>query len=50
MVTARSSRMSRMYEPGRWINRVSLTPFMMVVAARDTMAAPADVALAAYER
>jgi hypothetical protein len=39
-----------MYEPGRWINRVSLTPFMMVVAARDTMAAPADVALAAYER
>jgi fermentation-respiration switch protein FrsA (DUF1100 family) len=49
MVTARSSRMSRMYEPGRWINRVSLTPLMMVVAARDTMA-PVDVALAAYER
>jgi fermentation-respiration switch protein FrsA (DUF1100 family) len=38
-----------MYEPGLWIDRVSPTPLLMVVALNDTVTV-ADLALAAYER
>ena len=48
-VTIRSSRWGRMYEPGQWIERVSPTPILLVVA-RDDKLTPADLALAAYER
>jgi cephalosporin-C deacetylase-like acetyl esterase len=48
-VTVRSTRAARMYEPGAWIDRVSPTPLLMVVALEDTIAV-ADLALAAYER
>jgi len=49
MVTIRSTRAARMYEPGVWIGRVSPTPLLMVVALNDTVTV-ADLALAAYER
>jgi fermentation-respiration switch protein FrsA (DUF1100 family) len=49
MVTLRSTRAARMYEPGVWIGRVSPTPLLMVVARNDTITL-ADLALAAYER
>lgn len=48
-VTLRSSRWARMYEPGIWIDRVSPTPLLMVVAEQDTVAVT-DLALKAYER
>lgn len=48
-VTIRSTRAARMYEPGVWIDRVSPTPLLMVVALGDTVTV-ADLALAAYER
>jgi cephalosporin-C deacetylase-like acetyl esterase len=48
-VTIRSTRAARMYEPGVWIDRVSPTPLLMVVALNDTVTV-ADLALAAYER
>jgi uncharacterized protein len=48
-ITIESSRRARMYEPGRWIDRVSPTPMLMVVARHDTTT-PTDLALAAYER
>lgn len=48
-VTVRSTRMSRMYEPGTWITRVSPTPLLMVVALNDTVTVT-DLALAAYEK
>jgi fermentation-respiration switch protein FrsA (DUF1100 family) len=48
-VTVRSTRASRMYEPGHWISRVSPTPLLMVVATRDTITLT-DLELAAYER
>jgi cephalosporin-C deacetylase-like acetyl esterase len=48
-VTVRSTRAARMYEPGVWIDRVSPTPLLMVVALHDTIALT-DLALAAYER
>jgi len=48
-VTVRSTRAARMYEPGHWIARVSPTPLLMVVAARDTITLT-DLELAAYER
>lgn len=48
-VTVRSTRAARMYEPGAWITRVSPTPLLMVVAAKDTITVT-DLALAAYER
>ena len=34
-VTARSTRLARMYEPGAWVSRVSPTPMLMVVASHD---------------
>jgi hypothetical protein len=48
-VTVRSTRAARMYEPGVWVDRVSPTPLLMVVALGDTVTV-ADLALAAYER
>jgi fermentation-respiration switch protein FrsA (DUF1100 family) len=48
-LTVQSTRRSRMYEPGRWIDRVSPTPLLMVAVTHDTIA-PTDLALAAYER
>ncbi len=48
-VTLRSTRWARMYQPGLFVDRVSPTPLMMVVAEKDTTAAT-DLALRAYER
>ncbi len=48
-VTVRSTRASRMYEPGGWITRVSPTPLLMIVAHNDTITVT-DLALAAFER
>ena len=48
-VTVRSTRWTRMYAPGEYIERVSPTPLLMVVANRDNTA-PTDLALKAYER
>jgi fermentation-respiration switch protein FrsA (DUF1100 family) len=48
-VTVRSTRAARMYEPGIWVNRVSPTPLLMVVALNDTVTVT-DLALSAYER
>ncbi|TWD17472.1 hypothetical protein FB570_11185 [Streptomyces sp. T12] len=48
-LTLRSSRNSRMYEPGVYIDKVSPTPLLMIVGTHDTMT-PTDIALAAYER
>jgi fermentation-respiration switch protein FrsA (DUF1100 family) len=48
-VTARSTRLARMYEPGAWISRVSPTPLLMVVASHDAITLT-DVALGAYEQ
>lgn len=48
-VTVRSTRAARMYEPGIWVDRVSPTPLLMVVALDDTVTVT-DMALAAYER
>ena len=47
--TLRSTRWARMYEPGPWVERVSPTPLLMVVATSDTVAVT-DLALKAYER
>lgn len=47
--TLRSTRWARMYEPGIWVERVSPTPLLMVVARNDTVAVT-DLALKAYER
>jgi len=48
-ITLRSTRRAQMYEPGVWIERVSPTPLLMIVGARDTTT-PTELALAAYER
>ncbi len=48
-VTVRSTRWFRMYAPGGFIERVSPTPLLMVVARQDHVA-PTDMALRAYER
>jgi dienelactone hydrolase len=48
-ITLRSILNARMYEPGHWVDRVSPTPLLMVVAKDDTIA-PTDLALAAYEK
>ncbi|MEX3813927.1 alpha/beta hydrolase [Paraburkholderia sp. BR13439] len=48
-ITLRSILNARMYEPGHWIDRISPTPLLMVVAKDDTIA-PTDLALAAYEK
>jgi fermentation-respiration switch protein FrsA (DUF1100 family) len=47
-VTVRSTRWSRMYAPGDFIDRVSPTPLLMVVADHDSVVGT-DLALAAYE-
>ncbi len=49
VVTVRSTRAARMYEPGIWLPRVSPTPLLLVVALNDTITVT-DLALAAYER
>jgi uncharacterized protein len=48
VVTLRSTRAARTYEPGTWIARVSPTPLLMVVGLRDTITLT-DLALGAYE-
>jgi len=48
-VTVRSTWWSRMYTPGQFIDRVSPTPLMMVVAKEDRTALT-DLQLVAYER
>jgi fermentation-respiration switch protein FrsA (DUF1100 family) len=49
VVTLRSTRAARMYEPGAFVARVSPTPLLMVVGLHDTITIT-DLALAAYER
>lgn len=48
-VTIQSNRRARSYDPGHWIDQISPTPLLMVVATEDTIT-PADLALSAYER
>ncbi|MFI9809465.1 alpha/beta hydrolase [Streptomyces sp. NPDC052301] len=48
-VTVQSNRRFRSYDPGHWIDRISPTPLMMLIATDDTVA-PTDLALRAYER
>ena len=48
-LTLRSTRWARMYSPGEFIDRVSPTPLLMLVAAEDTVA-PFQYALDAYEQ
>ncbi len=48
VMTVRSSRAARMYEPGTWISRISPTPLLMVVALNDTITLT-DLALGTYE-
>src|ERR1700693_5781819 len=49
IVTVRSTRAARMYEPGTWISRVSPTPLLMIVGLGDAITLT-GVALEAYER
>jgi fermentation-respiration switch protein FrsA (DUF1100 family) len=49
VVTVRSTRLARMYEPGIWVRRIGPTPLMMIVATQDTITLT-DLALEAYER
>ena len=48
-VTLRTLEMLMEYEPGSYIDRVSPTPLMLVVAAGDVLV-PADLTLEAYEQ
>jgi uncharacterized protein len=48
VVTLRSTRAARMYEPGTWIGRISPTPLLMVVGLHDTITLT-DLALGGYE-
>jgi len=48
-VTVRSMRWFRMYAPGEFVERVSPTPLLMLVANHDQIA-PTDLALKPYER
>ncbi|MFD1561716.1 alpha/beta hydrolase [Paraburkholderia silviterrae] len=48
-VTVRSMRWARMHSPGDYIDRVSPTPLLMIVAQRDDIT-PTDLALDAYDR
>lgn len=48
VVTVRSTRAARMYEPGQWISRVSPTPLLMVVGLTDSITLT-DLALRAFE-
>ncbi|MFD9001502.1 alpha/beta hydrolase [Streptomyces sp. NPDC059582] len=47
-VTIQSNRRFRSYDPGHWIDQISPTPLMMLVATHDTVA-PTDLALRTYE-
>jgi uncharacterized protein len=49
IVTLRSTRAARMYEPGTWIARVSPTPLLMIVGLYDAVTVT-DLALGAYEQ
>lgn len=49
VMTLRSTRAARMYEPGQWISRVSPTPLLMVVGLHDSITI-ADLELQAYEQ
>jgi cephalosporin-C deacetylase-like acetyl esterase len=48
-VTVRSGRLARMYEPGRWVARVSPTPLLIIVALADNVTLT-DLQLRAYEQ
>ena len=48
-VTVRSGRLSRMYDPGNWIRRVSPTPLLMIVALADRIT-QTDLQLRAYQQ
>ena len=48
-MTVRSMEAMRAYTPGHLIDHISPTPFLMVVASKDTITAP-DLALQAYAR
>ncbi|NMO93874.1 alpha/beta hydrolase [Actinomycetospora sp. TBRC 11914] len=48
-VTVRSTQAATTYEPGVYVERISPTPLLMVVATHDTITLT-DTALAAYER
>ena len=48
-VTLRSVEMLMEYEPGAYVERISPTPLLMVVAAGDHLT-PTDLALEAYQR
>jgi len=48
-VTVRSGRLSRMYEPGAWVARISPTPLLMIVALGDHITLT-DLELHAYEQ
>jgi uncharacterized protein len=48
-VTLRTVEMLMEYEPGAYVERISPTPLLMVVAAGDHLT-PADLALATYDR
>lgn len=49
LVTVRSGRAARMYEPGQWISRVSPTPLLMIVGLNDAITLT-DTGLAAFQR
>jgi uncharacterized protein len=48
-VTLRSGRLSRMYDPGNWVARVSPTPLLMIVALADRIT-QTDLQLQAYQQ
>jgi fermentation-respiration switch protein FrsA (DUF1100 family) len=48
-VTLRSGRLSRMYDPGNWVARVSPTPLLMIVGLADRIT-QTDLQLRAYEQ
>jgi uncharacterized protein len=48
-VTVRSGRLSRMYDPGNWVARVSPTPLLMIVALADRIT-QTDLQLRAFEQ
>lgn len=48
-VTLRSTRWAQMYQPQNWIDQVSPTPLLMMIAQNDDVTGT-DLALAAYER
>src|SRR5262249_29071528 len=49
VVTSRSTRAARNYEPGNWVSRVSPTPLLLIIGLQDTITLT-DLALQAYER